>query len=386
MTSLSSLIIDSKLPSAGITIFTIMSKLATEYNAINLAQGFPDIPVHIELIEKVYEYMNKGYNQYAPMPGVPILREKLSQKYNAIYAYSPDPESEITITCGATEACFTAITSIVHPGDEVIIFEPAFDCYVNSVLLSGGKPVFIPMKYPSYSIDWIEVRNRLSNRTKLIILNSPHNPTGTSLSIHDFHELETIVEGKNIFILSDEVYEHILFDGRVHQSVLKYPTLRNKSFCVSSFGKTYHITGWRMGYCIAPAYLTTEFRKVHQYNTFSAHTAIQYALADMLDYEELYTSLASFFENKRNTFSALLKKSRFEIFPSSGTYFQLASYKNISNEHDVDFALRLVKQHGIACIPVSVFYHDKRDDHVVRFCFAKQNHTLEQAAEILCKI
>ncbi|MCS6824630.1 MAG: methionine aminotransferase [Cytophagaceae bacterium] len=376
----------SKLPNTGTTIFSIMAKLCAEYNAINLAQGFPDIPVSNKLIELVTEYMRKGYNQYAPMHGVPALLEKLSDKYKKMYGYAPDPEKEITITCGATEACFTAITSVVHRGDEVIIFEPAFDCYANAVLLCGGVPVYIPMQYSAYSINWIEVREKITPRTKLIVINSPHNPTGTTLSVHDMHELETIVKGKEIFILSDEVYEHIVFDGQPHESVLKYPNLRQCSFFISSFGKTYHITGWRMGYCIAPPSLTYEFRKIHQFNTFSAHTPSQYALADVLDDSEMYLSLSTLLEEKRNFFTAALKKSRFVLYPSRGTYFQLASYEKISDEPDMQFAKRLVREYGVACIPVSPFYHNHLDQKIIRFCFAKHRDTLAQAAEVLCKI
>ncbi len=376
----------SKLPTTGTTIFTVMSQLAQEHNAINLAQGFPDFDTSEELISLVNKYMLKGFNQYAPMPGILPLREKISHKTSLLYGYTPDPETEVTLTCGATEACYVAITAVVKPGDEVIVFEPAFDCYVSAIELCGAKPVFVSMRYPHYSIDWQEVRELINKKTRLIILNSPHNPTGSVISIHDIHELESILTGNAIFLLSDEVYEHMIYDKHVHESVLKYEAIRSKSFVISSLGKTFHCTGWRIGYCIAPPYLTKEFRKVHQYNTFSVHTPTQYAVAEFLENKESYLHLPLFFQNKRDKFIKLLSKSRFELFPASGSYFQLASYKNISEEKDVDFASRITKEFKVATIPVSVFYHDKRDEHVIRFCFAKKEETLEKAAEILCKI
>lgn len=376
----------SKLPSTGTTIFTIMSQMAQEYNAINLAQGFPDFEMSEELISLVHKYMLKGHNQYAPMPGILPLREKISAMVGALHGYTPSPSEEITLTCGATEACYVAITSVVKPGDEVILFEPAFDCYIAAIELCGAKPVYIQMDYPDYTIDWQQLKDKITEKTRMIVLNSPHNPTGSVISQLDIHELQSIVEEHEIFLLSDEVYEHIIFDKRSHESILKYEAIRNKSFVISSLGKTFHCTGWRIGYCIAPAYLTKEFRKVHQYNTFSVHTPTQYAIAEYMENKESYLHLSKFFQKKRDTFISLLSTSRFELFPSKGSYFQLASYRTISNEKDVDFAARITKEFKVATIPVSAFYHDNRDDKVIRFCFAKKDETLEKAAEILCKI
>jgi methionine aminotransferase len=376
----------SKLPNTGTTIFTVMSQMAQEYNAINLAQGFPDFEVSEELVGLVHKYMLKGFNQYAPMPGILPLREKISAMTGALYGYQPDPVNEVTLTCGATEACYVAITSVVRPGDEVIVFEPAFDCYVSAIELCGAKPVYVQMHYPHYSIDWQEVRDKITEKTRMIILNSPHNPTGSVISIHDIHELQSIIAGNHIFLLSDEVYEHIVFDKIPHESILKYKDIRNKSFVVSSLGKTFHCTGWRIGYCVAPADLTKEFRKVHQYNTFSVHTPTQHAICEYLDHKDKYLDLHLFFQKKRDSFIKLLSKSRFELFPARGSYFQLASYKKISQEADVDFAARITKEFKVATIPVSPFYHDKRDEKIIRFCFAKKEETLERAAEILCRI
>ncbi|HSZ24924.1 MAG TPA: methionine aminotransferase [Cytophagaceae bacterium] len=376
----------SKLPNTGTTIFTVMSQLAQEHNAINLAQGFPDFNTPKELISLVHKYMLKGYNQYAPMPGVMTLREKISEKTTVSYGYTPDPVSEITLTCGATEACYVAITAIVRPGDEVLLFEPAFDCYVTAIELCGATPVYIPMHYPHYTIDWEQVRAKVSGKTRMIILNSPHNPTGSVISIHDIHALQRILQENNIFLLSDEVYEHIIYDECAHESVLKYEDIRRKSFVISSLGKTFHCTGWRMGYCIAPDYLTQEFRKVHQHNTFSVHTPTQYAVSEYMAQKENYLNLPAFFQEKRDRFIHLMSSSRFELLPAKGSYFQLASYKNISDEKDTDFAIRITKEFKVATIPVSAFYHDHRDEKIIRFCFAKKEETLEKAAEVLCKI
>lgn len=376
----------SKLPNTETTIFTVMSHMAHEYNAINLAQGFPDFGTPAELIELVHKYMLKGFNQYAPMPGILPLREKLSAMTAELYGYTPDPGTEITLTNGATEACYTAITSVVKPGDEVILFEPAFDCYTTAIELCGAKPVYIPMHYPHYTIDWSVVREKINSKTRMIVLNSPHNPTGSVISIHDMHELQSIMSNSTIFLLSDEVYEHIIFDKLPHESALKYKDLRDKAFVISSLGKTFHCTGWRVGYCIAPAYLTKEFRKVHQHNTFSVHTPTQHAICEYLDQKDKYLNLHSFFQDKRDRFLKFMSKSRFELFPARGSYFQLASFKNISDESDIDFAARITKEFKVATIPVSAFFHDKKDEKIIRFCFAKKDDTLEKAAEILCKI
>ncbi|MCU0430320.1 MAG: methionine aminotransferase [Cytophagaceae bacterium] len=381
-----SISLESRLPRVGTTIFSVMSQLAQEHAAINLAQGFPDFECSPELLELVYKYMRDGYNQYAPMPGVLPLREALATKIASQYQFSPSPEN-ITLTCGATEACFSAITSVVRPGDEVILFEPAFDCYVPAIELAGGIPVYIPMHYPHYQFDWQMVREKVNSKTRLIIINSPHNPTGALLSKHDMLELEhLVIEKKNLIVLSDEVYEHMVFDGLPHESVLKYAALRERSFAIFSLGKTYHVTGWRMGYCVAPAALTKEFRKVHQFNTFSVHTPSQYAMAEFISKKEEYLRLPDFFEKKRDYFLSAMKKSNFEMFPSKGSYFQMASYKNISTQPDVQFARWLVEEAGVAVIPTSVFYHNGVDEHVVRFCIAKKEETLQAAADRLCKI
>lgn len=381
-----SITVESRLPALGTSIFSVMSQLAAEYKAINLAQGFPDFGCSEELVDSIYHHMKEGRNQYAPMPGLLELREALANKAGELYGYYPSPD-EVTITCGATEACFTAITSVVRPGDEVILFEPAFDCYVPAIELAGGKPIFIPMHFPHYQLDWQRVREKVNDKTRLIIINSPHNPTGSIITKHDILELEHIIAGKpSLFVLSDEVYEHMVFDGKQHESVLRYPHIRSKSFAVFSLGKTYHATGWRIGYAIAPQALTHEFRKVHQFNTFSVHTPTQYALADFLSKKEKYLELPGFFEKKRNLFLKLMRNSRFEMFPSHGSYFQMASYKKISDLPDVEFTKSLVTDAGVAVIPTSVFYHDKNDERVIRFCIAKKDETLEAAAERLCRI
>ncbi len=376
----------SKLPNTGTTIFSLMSQMAQENSAINLAQGFPDFGMSEELISLVHKYMLKGFNQYAPMPGLLSLREKISVLAADHYGYTPNPSDEVTITCGATEACYLAVTAVVKAGDEVILFEPAFDCYATAIELCGAKPVYIQMHYPHYTIDWQKVREKITEKTRMIILNTPHNPTGSVISLHDIHELQSILAGKELFILSDEVYEHIIFDKLVHESVLRYEDLRQKSFVISSLGKSFHCTGWRIGYCIAPAHLTKEFRKVHQHNTFSVHTPTQYALAEYMEQKDHCRDLSIFFQKKRDKFLHLLAKSRFDFFPARGSYFQLASYKNISEEADIEFVTRITKEFKVAVIPVSPFYHDKRDEKIVRFCFAKKDETLEKAAEQLCKI
>ncbi|HEY8402773.1 MAG TPA: methionine aminotransferase, partial [Cytophagaceae bacterium] len=350
---------ETKLPGVGTTIFTIMSQLARDYEAINLAQGFPDFPCSSELIDLVYKYMQAGCNQYAPMPGIMPLRERIAAKIQSLYNFTYNPDTEVTLTCGATESSYAAITSVVKPGDEVIVFEPAFDCYTPAIHLSGGIPVYIELSYPDYKIDWNLVKEKITPRTKLIIINSPHNPTGAIITREDIEGLKEVVKDTSITILSDEVYEHIVFDGQQHESVIKYPELRERSLVIFSFGKTFHTTGWRMGYCVAPAALSAEFRKVHQFITFSVPTPMQFALADYLQDENHYTNLPRFFQEKRDKLSELLIHSRFELIPSKGTYFQLASYKNISDENDVDFAIRLTKEYGVATIPVSVFYHTK---------------------------
>ena len=376
----------SKLPHVGTTIFSLMTHLSNENNAINLSQGFPDFDVPPELIKLVEKFMQQGFNQYAPMQGVLPLREKIVQKIKNLYGKGYDAEKEITITSGATEALFAAITATVHTGDEVIVFDPAYDSYVPAIELSGGKPVHIKLTYPAYSIDWDQVRKSLTSKTKLIILNSPHNPTGAVLSQDDIAELKQIIEKHDLYILSDEVYEHIIFDGKRHESMSRYPALAEKSFVVSSFGKTYHATGWKLGYCAAPENMTEELRKIHQYLTFSSNTSIQLAYADFLTYEDIYLNLALFYQKKRDFFLSRIKNSRFRIIPCHGTYFQLLDYSGISDMADTEFSKKLTIEHKVASIPPSVFYRDRDDDKVLRFCFAKRNSTLEQAAEKLCMV
>ncbi|HVA98709.1 MAG TPA: methionine aminotransferase [Bacteroidia bacterium] len=378
--------IANKLPGVGTTIFTIMSKLATEHNAINLSQGFPDFSCSEELIALVHKYMQKGFNQYAPMPGIMPLREIISEKTKTLYGTEYNPETEITITAGATQAIYTAISAIIREDDEVIIFEPAYDCYQPAIALNGGKTIYVPLSAPDYHINWQEVKKLVSHRTKMIIINSPHNPTGTVLSKKDLLQLEAMVKNTDIIILSDEVYEHIIFDKQEHQSVARFPDLANRSFIVSSFGKTFHTTGWKMGYCIAPKNLMAEFRKVHQFLVFSCNTPVQYALAEFLQNKKNYLELGNFYQQKRDLFNKNVTKSRFTLLPSAGTYFQLLGYKNISKEKDTALAKRITTEFGVASIPVSAFYHEPENHYVLRFCFAKTTETIEKAAEILCRI
>ena len=378
--------IRSKLPDVGVTIFTIMSKLANDYHAINLSQGFPDFDTHPDLLALVDEFMRSGHNQYAPMQGVRALRERIAEKVFELYHADYDPDSEITVTSGATEALFAAISAVVRQGDEVIVLEPAFDSYVPVIKLNGGIPVYVAYKFPEYRIDWDDVRNALSPKTRLIILNSPHNPTGAVFTDLDIAELKNILQNTDVLILSDEVYEHIIFDGIRHESVCRYPELRQRSFVVSSFGKTYHTTGWKIGYCLAPAPLSKEFQRVHQFLTFASNTPIQYAYAEFMNNKQVYLSLPAFYEQKRNKFLSLIQDSRFKTLPCRGTYFQMLDYSAISDESDIEFSKRMTIEHGVASIPPSVFYHYHVDHKVLRFCFAKKDETLEKAAERLCKI
>jgi methionine transaminase len=378
--------LDSKLHSVGTTIFTVMTSLANEYNAINLSQGFPDFAVGRQLIEYVGYFMKKGYNQYPPMTGILPLREKISELTKLMYDRYYNPETEITVTSGATEALFAAITSVVRDGDEVIIFEPAYDSYVPAVLLNKGVPVYIPLTFPDYKIDWNIVKDKISDKTRLIIINFPHNPTGAILEKEDMDILANLIRDRNIFVVSDEVYEHIIFDGKIHQSISKFSELAEKSFVISSFGKTFHITGWKVGYCQAPAELSAEFRKIHQFLTFATSSPFQYAIAKYLENFERIKNVKKMYENKRNHFLDLIKASRFKPLHSSGTYFQSLDYSGITDEPDYDFAIRMTKEYGVASIPVSVFYNDKTDNKILRFCFAKYEDTLEKAAEKLCKI
>ena len=376
----------TKLPNMGTSIFAVMSKLANEHNAINLSQGFPDFQISAELIDLVNYYMKKGYNQYAPMPGVPILRQIISAKTEKIYGVSYDPDREINITAGATEAIYAAISAFVRDNDEVIVFEPAYDAYVPAVQLNGGMVKYARLEYPDYHINWDEVPRLISQNTRMIIINTPHNPTGSILKPDDLKRLERLVRGRDIVILSDEVYEHLIYDGKRHEGICHYPELASRSFVIGSFGKTFHATGWKVGYVLAPENLMAEFRKAHQFVVFAVNTPIQYAIAEFLQNDKNWLGLPDFYQQKRDYFVDLMKNSRFRIIHSYGTYFQLMDYSAISEEKDTDFAARLTREFGVASIPVSVFYHKKDDNRVLRFCFAKENHTLEKAAEILCRI
>ena len=378
--------IESKLPATETTIFTVMSRMAQEYGAINLSQGFPDFEVSRMLIDNIHEQMIAGNNQYAPMPGLPLLQERIAEKVVRTYGFPVDPSSMVTITGGATEANYSTITGLVHPGDEVIIFEPAYDSYEPVVLLNQGIPVRIKLQYPEFSIPWESVREAMSPKTRMIIINTPHNPTGSILGEEDLRALESICEEYDVYVLSDEVYEHIIFDSERHQSILNYPSIMERGIAVFSFGKTFHATGWKIGYSIAKPEITQEIRQVHQFLNFSVNTPIQWALAGYLSEPEHYMEVAPFYQAKRDLFLELTQSSRFQPIPSHGTYFQLMTYGEISDKGDYEMAEYLTKEKGIASIPISVFYHDKHDDNVLRFCFAKTDETLEKAAEILCRI
>lgn len=378
--------LQSKLPNIGTTIFTVMSQMAHKYGAINLSQGFPDFEVSPELIEGVGHHMKIGHNQYAPMPGLPQLREQIANKLSLSYGHQIDEQSEVTVTGGATEALYSVITALVQSGDEVIVFEPAYDSYEPVIQLNQGKVVRIKLQFPEFTIPWHEVNDLVSNKTKLIIINTPHNPTGSVLSSGDLDELQKIVQKWGLYVLSDEVYEHIIFDQTEHQSVLRYDGLKEHAVAVYSFGKTFHATGWKIGYAIAPSDITKEIRRVHQFLNFSVNTPMQWALSDYLKDPDNYQSVAPFYQAKRDTFLSLIKESRFKPIPCKGTYFQSLIFEDISTLGDVEMAEKMTSEHGVASIPISVFYHDNRDDKVLRFCFAKKDETLEKAAEILCKI
>lgn len=378
--------IQSKLPQVGTTIFSVMSNLAHQHQAINLGQGFPDYPMSEELISKVNEVMQKGWNQYVPMQGYLPLREALAEKIAELYGAAVSADTQITITPGGTYAIYTALTTVLHPGDEVIVFEPAYDSYIPNIEINGAVPVLIDLQFPDYKINWDAVREKINSKTKMIMLNSPHNPTGAVLSEVDMLQLQDIVRDTQIMILSDEVYEHLIFDNIQHQSVLRYPELMERSFVCFSFGKTYHCTGWKLGYCIAAPQLMAEFRKVHQFNCFCCHTPSQVALASFLKNKEAYLSLGAMMQQKRDDFKTLLSSSRFDLLRSSGSYFVTAGYSRISDEGDKDFAIRLTREYGVATIPVSSFYKNGTDNKVIRFCFAKKNETLEAAAERLRRV
>ena len=378
--------IQSKLPNVGTTIFTVMSVLANEHKAINLGQGFPDYAMSDELISLVNKAMKDGNNQYVHMNGLPALREQLAEKIEGLYSTQVNPETEITITPGGTYAIYTALTTILQPGDEVIVFEPAYDSYIPNIEINGAIPVLIPLVYPDYKIDWELVKQKITPKTKLIMLNTPHNPTGAVLGADDIVQLQSIVKNTGIFILSDEVYEHLIFDGKQHESMLRYPDLYERSFVCFSFGKVYHCTGWKLGYCVAPPALMKEFRKVHQFNCFTCNSPVQFALADFLKQKENYLNLGTFLQQKRDYLKTLMQQTKFKALPSYGSYFQLYSYRDITDESEKDFAIRLTKEYGVATIPTSVFYKNGEDNKVLRFCFSKNEDTLEEAANRLMKL
>lgn len=375
--------ITPKLPEWGTSIFTIMTRMAIEHNAINLAQGFPDWNCDDELLELVHHFQKNGFNQYAPMQGVPKLRTAISEKIEKLYGRRYDNENEITVTAGATQALYTSITSVVNTGDEVIVFEPAYDSYVPDILSNGGIPVFIPLNPYDYSYNWDLVQTKITDKTKAIVINSPHNPTGSLITEDDIKELEKITNRTDILIISDEVYEHITFDGKKHFSLAGSEELAKRTFVISSFGKTYHTTGWKMGYCAAPAYLTKEFRKMHQFIVFSVNTPIQYAYAEFMKQDDRYLSLGNFYQNKRDVFQNAIKNSKLKIKNCSGTYFQLLDYSDISDKTDMEFAEYLTKEIGVAVIPLSPFYEDRRSRSLVRICFAKSDEVLKEAARKL---
>lgn len=378
--------ITSKLPSVGTTIFTVMSKMAADHNAINLSQGFPDFSCHPKLVELVNGYMSAGYNQYAPMGGVMPLREQIATKTKALYGATYDPETEITVTAGATQGIHVAISALLQEDDEVIIFEPAYDSYVPCITLNKARPVYYKMEAPDYEIDWKQVMRLMNQKTRMIVINTPHNPTGSVLSKDDMLQLQKILADTDIVVLSDEVYEHIVFDDQEHESIARFEDLRKRSVIVSSFGKTYHTTGWKIGYVLAPENLMSEFRKVFQYVQFSVPTPIQWAMADFLTEKEHYLSLSAFYQRKRDLFEDYLAQSRFKPLSSSGTYFQCADYSAISKGSDMKFVEKLTKKHGVAAIPISSFFKGGDDQKIIRFCFAKNEETLHKAGELLCKI
>ncbi len=379
--------ITSKQPNIGTTIFTVMSQLAVETGALNLSQGFPNYNCSPKLIELVNHHMKHGQNQYSPMAGIMPLREAIAQKTIDLYGLSYNPSDEITIVSGCTEALYAVMTAIIHKDDEVIVFEPAYDSYVPCIELNGGKAVYVTLSPENdFAIDWQLVKSKITAKTKAIMLTTPHNPTGKCLTQNDIDSLAEILKDSNIFVVSDEVYEHIIFDGRKHLSPAMHPDLKERTFVCGSFGKTFHTTGWKLGYCLAPKQLSTEFRKAHQWITFSCPTPFQYAFADFLKEPDNYLSVTQFYQEKRDKFINWIKDSRFEWIPAEGSFFQMVSYKNITDESDYDLAVRWTKEIGVASIPISVFYADKIDNKILRFCFAKDDEMLERAAERLCRL
>lgn len=379
--------LSSKQPNIGTTIFTIMSQLAAETGALNLSQGFPNYNCSPKLIELVNHYMKQGMNQYAPMAGIMPLREIIAQKTADLYGIYYNPNDEITIVSGCTEALYAIMTAILHKDDEVIVFEPAYDSYVPAIELNGGKAIFVTLSPENdFAIDWQAVKSKITNKTKAIMLTTPHNPTGKCLTQSDIDSLAAITKNTNICVVSDEVYEHIIFDGRKHLSPAMHPDLKERTFVCNSFGKTFHTTGWKLGYCLAPKTLTTEFRKAHQWITFSCPTPFQYAFADFLKEPDNYHSVTQFYQEKRDKFINWLSASRFTLIPTEGSFFQMVSYKNITEEADYDLAIRWTKEIGVASIPISVFYSEKIDNKILRFCFAKDDEMLERATERLCRL
>ncbi|MEI7588784.1 MAG: methionine aminotransferase [Chitinophagia bacterium] len=376
----------SKLPNIGTSIFTVMSQLAVQHKAINLGQGFPDFPMSETLINCVADAMHAGGNQYAHTYGVPILRERLAEKIKFLYQTSIDPETEITVTPGGTYAIFTAFSTIIQPGDEVIIFEPAYDSYIPNIRFNGGIVVPIALAFPNYSIPWDKVKAAITKKTKAILVNTPHNPSGVVMTKEDVLQLQEIVISNHLYLISDEVYEHLIYDNKLHETVMKYPALFARTFVCFSFGKTYHCTGWKLGYCVAPAALMKEYRKVHQFNAFSCDTPKQLGIAEYMSNKEAYLSLGSMYQEKRDYLRNLLAPTQFKCIPSSGSYFESYSYDAISDESDQVFAERLVKEFGIAVIPMSAFYHNATDNKVIRLCFAKKTETLDAAAACLLRI
>lgn len=377
--------LQSKLPHVGTTIFTIMSKMATDHKAINLSQGFPGFDCFPYLQDLVTKYMNTAHNQYAPMTGVPALRNRLADKTRNVYDVGYDAETEVTVVSGATEALYAAITAVVRQGDEVILLEPAYDSYEPAVVINGGVPVYVPLNIPDFSVDWNKVADAISPKTRLIMVNTPHNPGGYVWTQDDLNTLAELIRDKEIYIVSDDVYEHIVFEGKKHLPVFSHPELKEKTFACGSLGKTFHITGWKIGYCLAPKALSEEFRKIHQFLTFSTVTPMQYALADYMEDPSRYMYLNQFYQEKRDLFCEGLKKTGFSFTPTEGSFFQCVSYGHLSQESDFDLAVRMTKEIGVASIPTSVFYHDKRDHKILRFCFAKDDEVLEEALDLLQK-
>lgn len=382
--------LDSKLPDVGTTIFTVMSQMAHDHDAINLSQGYPDYDGPQALLERLRYYASNGYNQYAPLAGVPALREECARKVARFYGRTTDADNEVTVTPGATEAIYCAVTAVVRPGDEVIMFDPVYDCYDPAVRLSGGVPVHLPLAAPDYRVDWDAVARAVTPRTRVIMVNSPHNPTGTVLGAEDIAALTEIACRHDLIVVSDEVYEHLVFDGRDHASVLREPRLAARAFAISSFGKTFHVTGWKTGYVVAPPALTTELRRVHQFVAFVAFTPVQHALADfMAAHPEHLDQLPAFYQRKRDRFLAAMADARFRMQPSAGTFFQLADYSAVKDVDDMAFVTWLTQEVGVAAIPMSVFYRQPEthaDSRWIRFCFCKEDTTLEQAADILAAL